>query len=689
MPTGPRHQASPNLSASSVLSVLSALSLLSVLSAPSALSAQQRRPIGIDEYVTMPVVGDPQLSPDGERVAYTVSTASLQDNRNISRIWVAELATGKNWQLTGGPGSDRAPRWSPDGKWLAFVSTRQGGPQIWRLPLMGGEAVKVTAFPSGISDFIWAPDGQAFYFFSDISWPDTTEAARRGGAYPTDALIWTTLLYRHWNEWRVGVRTHVFRASAVDGSATDLTPIDRDVPPIALGGNDLAVSPLGTELAVVYNPDSVVATSTNNDVFLMGVDGSGRQSITTNPANDNSPAYSPDGRYVAYLAMREPGFEADRQEIMLYERASGKRTALTPDWNLSVGAITWMPDSKALIAQVEERGSEEFYRVEVSGAKRSRILGGGVNTNVSVSPRGDRITYLHSTGDRPSEVWMARSDGSQPVQVTHVNDAVMAGLDVKPLEPFGFVGAKGDSVFGWLMKPPGFDPSKRYPVAYLIHGGPQGAWLDQWHARWNYALFASRGYVVAAVNFHGSTGYGQAFTNTISQHWGDYPYEDLMKGLDVVAALPYVDSTRMGAAGASYGGYMIYWMAGHTRRFRTLVAHDGVYNPLSMSGSTEELWFTTHEFGGSQLTTDGRGTMEKWSPAASMPQWRTPMLIVQGQLDYRIDLSEALQAYTALELLGVPAKFLYFPDEGHWVGKPRNRRLWWGTVLDWMDQYLK
>ena len=239
------------------------------------------------------------------------------------------------------------------------------------------------------------------------------------------------------------------------------------------------------------------------------------------------------------------------------------------------------------------------------------------------------------------------------------------------------------------MRPPGFDSHKSYPLIYLIHGGPQSAWLDQWHARWNYAMFAAQGYVVAAVNFHGSTGYGRRFTNSISRNWGGLPYEDLMKGLDVLTARPYIDNQRVGAAGASYGGYMIYWMAGHTTRFRTLVAHDGVFNPVSMAGSTEELWFPTWEFGGSQISPSARALMEKWSPANFISQWTTPLLVVHSQLDYRVDVSEGMQAFTAAKLRGLPAKFLYFPDEDHYIGKPRNRRLWWDTVLDWMDTYLR
>ena len=257
-----------------------------------------------------------------------------------------------------------------------------------------------------------------------------------------------------------------------------------------------------------------------------------------------------------------------------------------------------------------------------------------------------------------------------------------------PAESFGFVGAQGDSVFGWLVKPPAFDPAKRYPLIYLVHGGPQSAWLDQWHSRWNFALYASRGYVVAAVNFHGSTGYGQAFTNSITRNWGSLPYDDLMKGLDVVGHLPFVDSTRMGAAGGSYGGYMIYWMAGHTNRFKALVAHDGIFNPLSMAGTTEEQWFPLWEFGGPPQQPAARALMEKWSPANYISNWATPMLVVHSQNDFRVDISEGMQAFTALKLRKLPGKFLYFPDEGHFVTGARNRRLWWGTVLDWMDTYL-
>ena len=643
--------------------------------------AAQRRAMTFEDFIALKSVSDPQLSPDGKWVAYSVSVPSLQDNRGISRVWVAELATARSRQLTGGPGSDRQPRWSPDGKTLAFISTREGGPQVWLLPVGGGDARKLSSLADGASDPIWLPTGAGLLVVSDIKWPADQEIDRRNGAYPTDARIWTGLMWRHWDDFRVGKRQHLFRVDVATGQATDLTPVDHDVPTIATGGDgDVAVSPDGKDILVVMHGDSVVADNTNADIYA--VDGTTLRRITTNPGADNSPRYSPDGRWAAYLSMERAGFEADRLRLMLGDRRSGGAAVeATAGWNLSVGSYTWCPDSKCVYAVVEERGRDNIYRIDIPGFKRTRVVTTGVNTGVQVGPDGRTLVYLHQSNTQPPEVWVSGK------ALTHHTDSAVATIDLPPAEEFGFVGALGDSVFGWLQKPPGFVAGKRYPLVYLIHGGPQGAWTDSWGARWNYQMFASRGFVVAAVNFHGSTGYGQKFTDAISGHWGDYPYEDLMKGLDVVSRLPYVDSTRMGAAGASYGGYMVYWIAGHTNRFKVLVDHDGVFNTVSMAGSTEELWFTDWEFGGNPYA--NRELYRQWNPLNFVEQWQTPMLIVHSQLDYRVDLSEGYQAFTAAKRMGVPSKFLYFPDEGHWVLRPRNRRIWWGTVLDWLEAYLK
>jgi dipeptidyl aminopeptidase/acylaminoacyl peptidase len=654
------------------------------LLSPPRLSAQQRA-ITFEDFLALPVVSDPQLSPDGKWVAYTVTTASLKDNRGSARIWLVEVATGATRQLTEGPGSDRSPRWSPDGKTLAFLSSRQGGSQIWVLPLAGGEARKVSSIDDGVGELYWKPDGQGFLAVVDTKWPTDQEIDRRNGSYPTDARIWTELLWRHWVDWRAGMRQHVFSVNLADGAATDLTPVDHDVPTIATSGDgDVAISPDGRELAVAMHGDDVVATNTNVDVFTLAAAGGAMHNVTAaSQGADNTPRYSPDGKWLSWLSMARPGFEADRERLMLLPRAgAGTATEATAGWTLSIGSYTWCPDAKCVYAVVEERGRDNLYRIDVPGFKRTAVVSGaGVNTSPGVSADGKTLVYLHQSNTHPAEVWV---NGRA---LTHHTDAGIAALDLHPLESFGFVGAMGDSVYGWVLKPPGFTAGKRYPLVYLLHGGPQTAWTDDWHARWNYQMFASRGYVVAAVNRHGSTGYGQAFTDAISQHWGDYPYEDLMKGLDIVTQLPYVDSTHMCAAGASYGGYMIYWIAGHTNRFTCLFAHDGVFNTVSMGGSTEELWFPDWEFGGTLYA--NRDGWEKWSPLNFVKNWKTPILIVHSQIDFRVDLSEGYQAFTAARQMNVPAKFLYFPDEGHWIVKPRNRRLWWGVVLDWLDQYLK
>ncbi len=646
--------------------------------------AAQKRAITFDDYIALKTVSDPQLSPDGKWVAYTVSTPSLQDNRNVSRVWVVEVATGKSRQLTGGPGSDRQPRWSPDGKTLAFISTRDSGAQVWVLPIAGGDARKVSSLADGASDPIWLPDGSGLLVVSDIKWPPHQEIDQRNGSYPTEARIWTELMWRHWDDFRAGKRQHLFRVGVATGTATDLTPVDHDVPTIATSGDgDVTVSPDSKDILVAMHADTSVADNTNVDLYA--VEGPVLRRVTTSPGADNTPRYSPDNHWASYLSMERAGFEADRVRLMLMRRNDGMTEGAnaidaTAGWSLSVGSYSWCPNSKCVYAVVEERGRDKIYRIDIPSFRRSVVVSSGVNTSVQVAPDGRTLVYLHQTNTQPAEVWVSGK------ALTHHNDSALATLDLPPLEEFGFVGALGDSVFGWTQKPPGFDPTRRYPLVYLIHGGPQGAWTDSWGPRWNNQMFAARGFVVAEVNFHGSTGYGQKFTDAISQHWGDYPYQDLMKGVDVVARLPYVDSTRMGAAGASYGGYMVYWIAGHTNRFKVLVDHDGVFNTVSMAGSTEELWFTDWEFGGPLYA--NRELYEKWSPLNHVSEWKTPMLIVHSQLDYRVDLSEGYQAFTAAKRMGVDAKFLSFPDEGHWVLRPRNRRIWWGTVLDWLEVHL-
>jgi len=652
----------------------------------------QRRAITFDDFLALPVVADPQLSPDGRTVAYTVTTYALEANRGTSRVWVTDRLTGEARPFTGGPGSDRSPRWSPDGRALAFIASRQGSPQIWVLSVAGGEARQISHLPDGVGEFLWLPDGSGFLAVSDVKWPADQEIDRRNGDYPTEARIWTDLFYRHWDEWRAGRRQHLLRVRLDDGVATDLTPVDRDVPTIATGGaGDVAIAPDGGEIAVAVRAErdgAAIARGTNTDVYLLGSAGESEavsRVISTSPGADHTPRFSPDGKWLAYLSMERATFEADRNRLMVVPRRDGRTggpaVEATAGWDLSVGSFAWCPDAKCVYAVVEERGRDNIYRIDIPSFRRVRAVAGGVNTGVQVAKDGRTLVYLHQSNTQPAEIWNAGK------ALTHHTDSIVATLDLHPLEEFGFVGARGDSVFGWTLKPPGFDGARRYPLVYLVHGGPQGAWVDNWHARWNYQMFASRGFVVAAVNFHGSTGYGQAFTDAISQHWGDVPLQDLMTGLDVVARLPYVDSTRLGAAGASYGGYMIFWLAGQTTRFRALVAHDGVFNPVSMYGSTEELWFPHWEFDGSPY--DNRELFERWSPLNHVSAWKTPMLVVHGQLDYRVDLSEGLQAFTALREMGVPAKFLYFPDEGHWVLRPRNRRVWWSTVLDWLEQYLR
>jgi dipeptidyl aminopeptidase/acylaminoacyl peptidase len=552
------------------------------------------------------------------------------------------------------------------------------------------------------------------------------------------ALIFNNLLYRHWNGYKESKRTHLFVVSApsdkprsfspLDQYPLDLTPGDHDAPVFSLGGQDnYAFSPDGQEICYTSNHEEVEATSTNNDLWIVPVTGGEPKNITAdNKASDSTPLYSADGKYIAYRAQQRPGYESDRFRLMLYDRKTGEKKNLTEDFDAWVGSMAWSPDASRIYFVAEDKGASPIYSLSLA----ANVQGGGqgknatnprsvvryeqvlqgFNDDLAITLRGTKLLFTRMSLQSPNEIYSAASPivsstntGSTRItgnisigggavpgvqQLTHVNDTVLSQVLMSSLEPFWFDGANGDKVEGFLVKPPNFDASKKYPVKFLIHGGPQGAWGDDWSYRWNPELFAANGYVVVTINFHGSTGYGQKFIDAINGNWGGAPFEDLMKGLDYAEQqYPFIDKDRECALGASYGGYMTNWILGHTDRFKCIVTHDGMFNTTSAWGTTEELWFNEWEFKGTPY--NNRALYDKWSPHLSATSFKTPTLVVHGQLDYRLDVSEGFQLFTTLQRLGVPSKMLYFPDEGHWVLKPQNSQLWYKTVNDWVDQWVK
>jgi dipeptidyl aminopeptidase/acylaminoacyl peptidase len=486
------------------------------------------------------------------------------------------------------------------------------------------------------------------------------------------------------------LRSHLFIVPAAGGAPRDLTPGDHDVPPFTVTSPDLyAFSPDGQEVCYTSNHEEVEATSTNNDLFIVPAAGGQARKITDNPASDSAPRYSPDGKYIAYLAQARPGYESDRFRLVLYNRGTGQRSSLTENFDRWVGSYTWAPDSKSIYWVSADKGDQPIYALAVGAPGASpRELARGTNDDITITRDGKTLVFTRMSVRAPNEIWTLASGGGPAQPLTSVNAAVLSQIEMPEMQSFWFMGAERTRVEGFLIKPPGFKPQQKYPVKFLIHGGPQGAWGDDWSYRWNPELFAASGYVVVMINFRGSTGYGQRFIDEINGDWGGRPFVDLMRGLDYVeATYSFLDRGRECALGASYGGYMINWILGHTNRFKCLVSHDGMFDTESAYGTTEELWFNEWEFRGTPWT--NRPTYRRWSPHLSATSFKTPTLVVHGQLDYRLDVSEGYQLFTTLQRLKVPSKMLYFPDEGHWVLKPQNSHLWYETVNGWVDQWTK
>jgi dipeptidyl aminopeptidase/acylaminoacyl peptidase len=651
----------------------------------------QRQPFTFDAMMKLGRVSEPALSPDGKTVAFTVRYVDFEANRSKPQIYVVPVSGGEPKAITK-DGNNERPRWSPDGKRLAFISTRSGSAQVWLMDPDGGNAKQVTTLATEAAGVLFAPDGKSLVFTSDV-YPDCPsdfcnkdrmEAEQKS---KVKARTYTSLLYRHWNEWQGARRKHVFVVPVEGGTPKDLTPGNRDVPPFSLGGpDDYAVSPDSKEVAFVMNPDADLATSTNSELYAVSLTGGDPRRISISEGADVSPSYSPDGRYLAWRFQQKGGYESDRWRLVLMERASGRSTVLTDQLDRNVESISWLPDSSRIFFTVEDRGRSVLKMVPVGGGGARNILTGASHVDdVQFTPDGKTMIFSQHSGSQPMEIFKVANTGGDPVNLSNINKAALEPYQLTAMEEFTVEGAEKARVSSFLVKPYGFRNGQKYPVLFLLHGGPQGAWGEAWSFRWNPQVFAAAGFAVVMPNPRGSTGYGQKFTDEINDDWGGKVYDDVMAVVDHVAKQPWADADRFAAAGGSYGGYLVNWILGKTDRFKALVSHAGVYDLKSMGGETEELWFTKWEFRG--MPWENPESYAKWSPSNHVAAFKTPTLVIHGEQDFRVPYGQGLQLFTGLQQMKVPSKLLLFPDEGHWIMKPQNAQLWYKQFIDWVTEW--
>jgi dipeptidyl aminopeptidase/acylaminoacyl peptidase len=654
--------------------------------------------IAFEDMMQMHRVADPKISPDGKWVAFAVATPDMNANRNASNIWIVSAAGGQPVQLTQS-GHDTSPAWSPDGKTLAFLSSRSGISQVYVLSMEGGEAHAVTHLSNGADMVKWSPDGKRIAFTSSV-YPDCKDDPcnkkrdEEKEKNKVKARVYEQLLYRHWDHWFEGKRSHLFVEPADgSGAARDLNAgANYDVPPDQRGGpDDINFSPDSKEICFTAVTDKVEATSTNGDLFIVPVAGGESKRITTNPGFDGNPVYSPDGRFIAYHAQLTPGYESDRWRVMLFDRQSGKSENLSEGFDRSANELAWSADSKTIFFTAENETLQPVYAMAArAGAEPKKVIAEGFNTGLTIGRDGRTLAFERSSLTVPAEVFVAASDGSAARQFTHLNESILAKLDMNAPETFWFEGAEGTRVQAMMIRPPHFDASRKYPLLVLLHGGPQTMWSNAWGYRWNAQVFSGGGYVTLMINRRGSTGYGQKFTDEITNDWGGKPYIDVMKGIDfVLAKYKFIDGTRMAAAGGSYGGYMANWIATHNGQFKAIISHAGIFDKFSMY-ATEELWFEEHDMQGTPWSNPE--SYRKWAPltyAGELGKFTTPTLVICGERDYRVPCTQSLEFFNALQREGVESKLMVFPDEGHWILKPQNAEFWYKTFFDWLAQWVK
>jgi dipeptidyl aminopeptidase/acylaminoacyl peptidase len=647
----------------------------------TAAPARAARPMTIHDLIAAVRVSDPQLSPDGSTVAYVRTTTDTTTGRRNADIWIVPAdGSAAPKLLIGGDATENTPRWAPDGKHIAFLSNRGGTTQVYLADASGGGITPLTKLDAGaMPPLVFSPDASTLAFVSDVRMFDE----------PAGVHVLTRLLFRHWDEWRENVRHHIFAVPVSGGEARDLTPGDFDSPPTQQEDAAITFTPDSRAVVFVSNREGndKEAYTTNNDVWSVPVSGGTATRLTPNPAADVQPRFTPDGKSLIVRAQRRPRFESDRFYLDVYDRATGaKRTVFeTPD--LSVSDFTLSPDGATIYFTATSNGTDNLYSVPLAGGRPKEIVHGGAIGSPQLG-RGF-VVFSKTTLTAPADLFRAPADGGSATALTHENDAWLNEVAFEKPESLTVPGAGGTPIQYWLIKPPNFDASKKYPVVFLIHGGPQGDWGDAWSYRWNPSLWAAQGWVIAAPNPRGSTGFGQRFVDEITQDWAGKVMLDLDAVFNAVAKLPYVDANRQGVAGASYGGYAVNWLITHTDRFKAAVSHDGVFNLESMSLATEEGWFTQWEFGGLPWSGTAKEQFQKFSPHRYSAAITTPTLVITNQLDFRVPVDQGLQLFTALRLRGVPSKALVFEDEGHWVLKALNSQFWHEQVFDWMRQYLK
>lgn len=651
----------------------------------------QKRPFTIADLYKVRYVGAPAISNDGQKVAFTITVHNMEKGKSNSDVYVMDADGSNLKQLTYFEGADYNPFWSPDDKTLYFISTRSGSAQLFALPMIGGEAKQITDISTGLSEPVVSPNGKLLAFVTEV-FPECetnddcnkkiNDAFNNG---PLKAHMGDDLLYRHWDSYKDGRRSHIFIYNFENETYTDVTPGDWDSPTFSLGGGGgFAFSPDSKELCFMSKRVPNPAESTNSDLWLVSVDGGNLKNITReNAAWDGHPVYSPDGKYIAYLKQLIPGYESDKFRIALYNRSTGESRIITESFDNWVNDFVWSGDSRTIYFNGDVKGYSPIYKIDISSEKIEKVSEDGAIFGFQLAPKNDFIIYNKRSTHEPAELYKFDLKKNKSTQLTFENKTYLEEVDVRPAEQIWVDGADGKPVHVFVVKPHNFNPNKKYPLILNVHGGPQSQWMDSFRGDWQ--VYPGAGYIVAFANPHGSTGYGQQYTEAISGDWGGKVFEDLMKVTDALEELPYVDKDRIGAMGWSYGGYMMNWFQAKTKRFKCLVSMMGVYDLKSMFGTTEELWFVEWDLKGQPWNSED---YIKWSPSNYVENFSTPTLIITGKKDYRVSYNQSVHYFTDLQKMGVESRIIIFQNDGHWPSMVRSMPFYYNAHLDWFHKYL-